>query len=194
MTSKVAENMVPSRRDFMKIVWPVIGPYLGGGTISPVEDPKNPSVIDMDAGIDFSWKHPSGVSQGIASRVQYNRHYPTFSMRDSLPTGNRTETQKRESERHVLGALSPFLTVQAYISSRDDGYLIQAAAVRTTLLYEYLAEHGPDGDEENKDKSSTFVWVYWSGMRDSRIPVHVWRGGTMSKAPHYHHPEWWVKA
>src|SRR5437762_25013 len=76
------------------------------------------------------------VLRGIASRIQYGRSYPTFTLRYKRSSGAATEFEKRlYAIRHgAQGYIYPHLTIQAYIS-RPSGRLLAAAVTETSSLY-----------------------------------------------------------
>ena len=77
--SDFQRDLEASSSDFLRVVWPAIGPLVGGGEIVPVEsvaDKGMATMLDQRSGID-AWHLSRGKQvRGIASRVQWVRTAP----------------------------------------------------------------------------------------------------------------------
>lgn len=148
-----------SAHNFQSIVWPTIGPLLGGGRLMPVEtvtDSGMAQTLDMLAGVDLWYVYQDHIFP-IASRVQYGgRAWNTFTIRYSRPSGQPTEYHKRlESIR--TGSLYPAVTIQAYV---NNGQLLAAAAVDTRHLMQIAAKHEHQ-IRVNPADGAKFIYVNW---------------------------------
>ena len=141
----VRQSIRRSADDFVTVVWPVIGPLMGGGTIIPVEavtEDRMAKHLDVYAGIDAWQILPDNSMRGIGSRVRYGRTYNDFTVRARLSSGGDTEWQKRllaVTHPH-LGLLSPQWTVTAYLNAQDRT-VTSAAAVKTESLIRFIQAH-----------------------------------------------------
>jgi len=142
MTQAVHRQMRKSAEDFAYIVWPRIGPRVGGGKVIFSElvaaDGSLLSSQDIEAGVD-AWQllgNSMGM-RGIASRVQWcDKSYRTFTIRYRTRHGNQTEWQKRVMaiSHDRDGILYPALTIQAYMTGK---VLLEAGAIRTKELFRF---------------------------------------------------------
>lgn len=186
----IASGLSESASDFQEIVWPVISPHIGGGTLVPVEavSPDNfASELDVLAGID-AWQivENSLGMRGIASRVQWGSNYKSFSVRYSTPSGAETEYQKRLRAIHQPneGYIYPHVTVQAFLD-RKRGKLLDVAAMPTRHLIQqaerlinwgkmnngndprFGIRYSPDG--------RGFLYLSWQYLQYSEVKEHlVW--------------------
>jgi hypothetical protein len=120
--------------------------------------------------------HGRTTIRGIASRVDYSRLGPTFSVRAQTPRGGRTELHKlidavRDAEE---GWTHPGLTVQAKVRRQQgkDRELLAAAIVRTLEFAEYLAAAGDGGFVERRTRGGArYYEIGWSQLRDAGISV-----------------------
>lgn len=163
----VEQAIQRSATEFKEVVWPAMGPRLGGGELIPVEsvtDSPVANALDMLAGVDL-WYVYRGQIFPIASRVQYGgRAWNTFTIRYSRPSGVATEYHKRlESIKN--GSLYPRLTIQAYV---HNGRLLSAAAVDTQHLMQQ-AERYRHQVRHNPADGATFVYVNWDQCADDYI-------------------------
>jgi hypothetical protein len=161
----VRRDLSDSAYDFMRLVWPhpEMQRMLGGGRLEPVESTTSRRRIDHDldtlAGID-AWHmlDTRGAMRSIASRVQWclcnlcrpdkarsrkHENWRTFTIRKSRPKGTPTEYEKRlyALDHRQQGWLLPALTIQAYVTKKRVGYLLGAAIVHTSALFEYARDH-----------------------------------------------------
>lgn len=147
----------------MGLVWPVVRDKCGGGVIIPVEtvsDSGFAAQLDMLAGIDAWQQLVDGVAgdvlRGIATRVQFERCFPTFTVRRSLSSGRPTEYDKRRAAMNGRGYLYPHLTVQAYVSG---GSLVLVGVAETSSVIDACSE---DRVRTNRADNNTFYWIPFS--------------------------------
>src|SRR2546430_16705931 len=118
MREEVQHDLNESAADFVHVVWPKVAPLCGGGVLYPIEMAHGLgwiATLDACSGIDAFQMLPSGnVLRGIASRIQYGRSYPTFTLRYKRSSGAATEFEKRlYAIRHgAQGYIYPHLTIQ----------------------------------------------------------------------------------
>lgn len=161
-------DLTTSAKAFEVKVWPKIKRICGGGFLVKVEDEEK-KLLDIYAGID-AWQvcEDNRAMRGIASRVQWNTIYSTFSIRTSRRFA-KTEFEKRlEAITSDRGFLYPHLTVQAYIV----GGIVTAGVVRTKDLFVFASQRRSKyRDIMNYDMSSTFIAIPWSDLRSAGIAV-----------------------
>jgi len=185
MRAVVAKDLSDSARDFVEIVWPVVSPWFGGGALIPVEtvtDSGMARLMDMASGID-AWHHQEELGiRGIASRIQWETAWDTFTIRYSRTSGAKTEYEKRlsaiESDR---GWIYPHLWVQAYVSKRQDGVLLSAAAMRTAGLIR-LAQEVVDLPRSiaglygiRRTSNASFIFVDWDWAKLHGADIKIFR-------------------
>ncbi len=190
------QNLRRSARLFTEIVWPALGPMIGGGKYVSLESKGANGlryILDTVAGVDgFQVQEEQKLVRGIASRVQrvYETPYNTFTIRYHRANGADTEWIKRL--RALNGAfnewLIPTLTVQAYIA-RDNNRLLSAAAVPTKDLYGYAVKWLEKGRIDrlytwaNWHDKNQFLVIPWKGLEAEGIPLKRWPDvGALSKA------------
>jgi hypothetical protein len=182
MREEVRHDLDESASDFVHIVWPAISPLCGGGVLYPVEAARHLGIIvalDNCSGIDAFQMPPSGnMLRGIASRIQYGRSYPTFTLRYKRSNGAVTEFEKRlYAIRHVeQGSIYPHLTIQAYMS-RPSGKLLAAAVTETRVLYLYAERYRGDRsrvyEQRNPSDGNSFLVVRWEPYQREGHPLKM---------------------
>jgi hypothetical protein len=124
MSETVRTSIKRSSADFADLVWPTVQAVFGGGNLLPVETVtanEFAAELDRTAGID-AWIVQRGKHVfGLASRVQWGVPsqwfpYNTFTVRTKLPSGGRTEYDKRRSQIATSGSIYARWTTQAYVS------------------------------------------------------------------------------
>lgn len=172
----VAQAITRSSAAFMDVVWPAMEPSLGGGEIVPVEDALgSPFARYLDyAGHDYwQWRRDMGLVRLLASRVQWDQWWPTFTIRVITDRGNRdTEYSKkwRALEHRLDGWLLPAITVQAYINTRTDSLHSAAACLDSSLLV-YAAHDVVDGNDLLANPRGMGERDHWSFRRN---PSGAW--------------------
>lgn len=192
MREEIRHDLNESASDFVHIVWPKVAPLCGGGTLYPVEAARHLSwivALDNCSGIDAFQLLPSeNMLRGIASRIQYGRSYPTFTLRYKRANGAVTEFEKRlYAIRHASqGYIYPHLTIHAYMS-RPKGQLLAVAVTKTSSLYLYAERYRGDPsrvyEQRNSSDGNSFLVVLWEPYQKVGYPlstfVHeevAWRG------------------
>jgi hypothetical protein len=165
--SYAEQKMQDSHRRFRDVVWPDIGPLIGGGDLIPVETDKArlSVLLDVEAGIDWYVRGRFGL-YGLASRVQVDgRAWNTFTIRTRTSRGGETEwTKRRRAIRDQYHF--PHITCQAYLD-RAEG-LLSVATVTTDHLFE-VAEKYPQQERYNGEDGHTFRYVYWRQLDSHKI-------------------------
>ena len=135
-----------SARAFSELVWPELNRIIGGDLIHVESITEISFARDLDqlSGID-AWHIVKGKAiRGIASRVQEClpkwKTYDTFTVRKSRQySQNATEYEKRKDAIYSnRGWLYPHLTVQAYVSSKTNGYLRSFAVAETKNIIDFI--------------------------------------------------------
>jgi hypothetical protein len=97
---------------------------------------------DLKAGIDWIISELSGVQTTIASRVQWDRDWGTFSIRYRTEKGQKSEFTKRALSVFEHGSY-PTLTIQAFVT-QPDGRLLNAYVIRTEDLFRHVVHMAED--------------------------------------------------
>lgn len=166
MRDDVRRDMDKSARVFMSVVVPHLLPVIGGGKIIQVESSACDDVrgvLDKSASIDaFHHIDDSGV-RPIASRVQYNCHYGSFTVRLTRHTGATTEMEKI-SRAISNGTMRPHMHVHSYV--RGETELIEGACVETDVLWRFMNTH-PEcvHTRRNRYDDNEFHFVWWRDMQ-----------------------------
>jgi hypothetical protein len=141
MSNDWQADMSESSRYFCDLVWPVIRAAVGGGDMVPVESVQSTEftrTLDIVAGID-AWIVQGHHIFGIASRIQYDTSWETFTIRMSRPNNSVVEYQKRRDQIATPGSLFPRWTVQAYVD-RSGPKLLAAGAVLTEHVIQAVTD------------------------------------------------------
>ena len=160
------DDLNDSSYDFLRLVWPVIKNFCGGGETIPVETVSNndfAKYLDQFSGIDF-WQivNDHGI-RGIASRIQWgNVNWRTFTIRFRRFSGNATEYQKRIEAINTGEWLYPYFTCQAYITERRNGCLLGCAVAKTRDIFLAIQE-GKYGKQ--KTTNAEFLTVGWDNVK-----------------------------
>jgi len=137
------KDLTKSARDFIMLVWPTVRQYFNNCKIRQVETVATIPFckeLDREAGIDAWILDTTKGMRALASRVQWNINYKTFTIRKERASGMKTEFEKR------LYAIKndwlyPFYTIHAYISEKNNKKeLLSVAWCRTKDLIEYIEE------------------------------------------------------
>lgn len=177
MRLDVARDLSKSARCFVDVVWPQVGPWLGGGELIPVEGLDDAALLDMFAGID-GW-HVQGNERrirGLASRVQSAPHlYSSFTIRSRRVSGAETELAKRLAALYEpdKGWLFPAITVQGYAAADE---FVAAGCIYTRDLYTYIADGQEGRDYEvkrNGQDGNEFYVVWWEDLRSDGVRLRT---------------------
>lgn len=124
--------------------------------------------FDKYSGVDYIVKKDDNQLIGVASRVQWNLDYRTFTIRYSLNSGARTEYDKR-IEAIDNDYIYPAITLQSYF--KDDITPISAATIPTKNLFEFI--------KWNSDKwyfqwayNAKFIVVRWRDLIEHGIVIY----------------------
>lgn len=181
MRHEVARDLSRSAAAFVDVVWPAVARFMGGGDLIPVEGVTTDEMskrLDMLAGID-GWHVVNEYGmRGVASRVQWDTPYASFTIRKRRTSGGTTEWVKRrlaliEPER---GWLAPQIIVQAYVDSQSMR-LLYAAVCRAADLYKFAIDDYRNTvweSRRNGDDGNEFAvfWVPWLLERGVTVREH----------------------
>lgn len=138
------KDLNKSSNIFLKIIWPKIIYIIGGGKVIPVEtvtEENFKKLLDQKAGID-NWQVIGTCIRGIASRIQYNVNYKTFTIRHTR-IGSDVETEYQKRMRAIYGEggfLYPHYTVQAYIKEPENK-ILSIGIIHTRSLFDYIQRY-----------------------------------------------------
>jgi len=177
MRANVCTDLNDSSRAFLMAVWPKIKMACGGGDIRPVEildDIEIAKQLDTLAGIDV-WQTKTDIGvRGIASRVQFgDKAWNTFTIRLARESGSATEYEKRLDAIETGRFIYPYLTVQAYVTARNNPTLLSCAVCKTKDLYGFVEYRktieNPIKPKKSIDKTTgqwaTFYCVDWLELK-----------------------------
>lgn len=121
-------------------------------------------MFDAYSGIDLIGNNNNQI-YGIASRIQYNVAYNTFTIRYARHTGTKTEYAKRI---HAIknGYMYPRFTLQAYVK---DEQIVSAAIMLTVDLYNFMDEN--PSMVHTKCSDNEFKFVKWADIETSKYPI-----------------------
>lgn len=194
MREDVRKDLGDSAFEFQRLVWPEIGPRIGGGYVIPVEavsDHEFAKELDVLAGID-AWHiiKKRNCVRALASRVQWtNRPYDTFTIRYKRDSGTITEYTKRLDAflNKDKGYLYPHVTIQAYVSTpRRNGLFLSAGACQTERMFSLIEDNilGHRGMVPRFEKTgyqwgtrrtdnATFIVASWDWLAKNGVQVVV---------------------
>jgi hypothetical protein len=129
--------------------------------------------LDKIAGYDgFQiWK---AVIRGFALRVQVEKNYRTFTIREDRPTGAITEYEKRimAVEHDKDGYMFPHWNIQSYIEDTG-GNILSIGIARTRELYPWIKQTELNGHRFKRnhphDAEEIFLVVPWDMYRMSGL-------------------------
>jgi len=177
-------DLSDSAFDFKRVVWPTLQKALGGGSYIPVEEETAKGLtqcLDIYAGID-AWHvdEENKIMRGLASRIQWcSKGWDTFTIRYKRNSGACTEYEKRiDAINGDRGALYPHLTIQAYVTERKTGELINVGVVNTKdlfLLASQLMTGHPYKDlwGIRETSNATFIWIHWNCIKINDIKMKI---------------------
>jgi hypothetical protein len=161
---KFPEALSKSAKDFIQIVYPQIQNWFKKGKLVEVQAVTNSEMsilLDQLAGIDAWYIETNKGIRGLASRVQYEGNYQTFTVRKERETGARTEFEKLKYAINN-NCVYPYWFCQAYLKY---GQIQSVALCKTVDLINYI-EQGKEWKDyviltASKFGRSTFFAVSW---------------------------------
>jgi len=126
--------------------------------------------FDKYAGIDWMVKSEDNHIMGIASRIQWDVDYRTFTIRYERWTGSKTEYDKRK-EAIENQYIYPTYTLQAYFKDKSNPQMLSCGIVKTSDLYSFIGSF-PYLVFENKS-DNIFKYVKWDDMINNYINLHI---------------------
>ena len=168
---KFHDALSKSAQDFLTCVYPHIKDWFGQAILKPVEAVTNNEMADMLdrlSGID-AWiiETKKGI-RGLASRVQYDSTFETFTVRKERETGARTEYEKLSyAIKH--DCLYPFWFCHAYLQTNPKE-LTNVALCKTLDLVDIISNGKERIDydirQAGKFGCSTFYAVKWDRFQE----------------------------
>ena len=122
-------------------------------------------ILDMNCGLDYLlFSNKTSLVYGLASRVQYNKNYRTFTIRKDRKSGTRTEYEKRKIALAVDG-ITPLYTMQMYV---EDGQILGLALTYTKDLIKFIDEGHAEIKRTLSDKigQAEFYICKWDKMKN----------------------------
>jgi len=128
--------------------------------------------LDQYSGIDLIGKKNDNLMT-IASRIQWDKNYKTFTIRYKRTSGAKTEYDKR-IEAIEKGYLYPGWTLQAYMKGIFDNNelidenslkILGCAVVRTDELYRFITEEKIIFHNTANHEGNEFIYVYWDHIK-----------------------------
>ena len=162
----VVQDMEKSLKLVETQIKPIVKNLLSGWELETVEgnDNKICKILDMLCGVDYFLMSPKvSVVYGVASRVQYEKNYRTFTVRKSRESGALTEYEKR-NQAIMLGGLYPAYTMQAYVLKDK----VQGLALTKTVnLIDFIKKGYAEENRTNTEKigQADFYVCKWDKMR-----------------------------
>lgn len=163
MRADVARDMARADRAVRRLVWPVMEPVLGWGELVVADHSGIGGALDMMLGVDYLLARRGGGGYLLASRVQFEQEWSTFTVRDRGPgseLGKRLDSWRR-------GDPLPDRTMHAYVSETRDRFL-SGAVVNTRDLIRYHDENLDDLRRRrrfNGADGTPFTHVPWCDLR-----------------------------
>ena len=159
----VETALTKSSKDFIEEVYPKIKDDLGNGNLIPVQAVTSNEMailLDRYAAIDAWYIETEKGIRGLASRIQYDANYQTFTIRKERETGTRTEYEK------ICHAIShnwlyPYWFCQAYIQNNPKK-LLSVGLCKTCDLINYIRQGQNEKDYYVKkvlEKGVAFFYV-----------------------------------
>jgi hypothetical protein len=126
-------------------------------------------LLDRDAGFDYFREDKNGM-QGIASRVQFDDSFNSFTIRLERDSGNKTEFEKRKFAIEN-GYMYPEFTMHSYFDNRINLNLISIAIIKTIDLFNYHKMH-PNDFLIQTSKNAVFYSINWNYLKDLQIKIY----------------------
>lgn len=151
-------DLQESAKAFWEIVWPKIKGWFGDAELIPVEEGEGmmAAKLDMFSGIDYWIVKTSEGIRGLASRVQKDTDYSTFTIRKDRQSGVRTEYAKLK-EAIEEDRLYPYWTCQSYVIIESKTFL-NSARCRTKDLITFV-EQGKMGTKKAVERGKADYYL-----------------------------------
>ncbi len=147
-------------------------PKLISGNILNNQLPDNQinKFLDMNSGFDYLRVNEHGM-QGIASRVQFDDYFNSFTIRLERDSGSKTEFEKR-IYAIKNGYMFPEFTMHSYFNNRTDLKLISIAIIKTVDLFNHYILF-KDDFVIKASNNATFLSIHWKYLKDLRIRIYI---------------------
>lgn len=158
-------------------VKPVVEKLLPGWHLTQVEGKNNEvcKMLDISCGVDYLLhSEKSALVLGIASRIQYDKNYRTFTVRKERESGALTEYEKRK-QAISIGAIYPYYTMQAYM---NDNKVSGLAITKTADLIDFIKNGYAEEKHTSFDKigQANFYVCEWDFMKYCGYKVLEYKG------------------
>lgn len=189
----VEREMRLSASNVRNIVWPIVAPMLGGGELLSVEEEKDSKLareLDRIAGIDFFQVRREEGMRAIMCRNKYGKNYQAFDIR--VACGDSENSQLLKLLRILNkdpSLIFPHLNIQAYLTKREGGQLIEVGIVELVPFVEYLEERLAEYLDEKRSSnlrvisnyksagdSNPFIVIPWKELQNAGIEVLIISG------------------
>lgn len=181
MNDVVLQDMKESSTKFMQLVAPIVKEMLKYGghesEIMQVEhiDEELAQLMDVKCGIDYVILYEDiDLCYGIAARVQKERNWKTFTIRESRKSGAKTEREKRELAIKHNG-IYPKLTIQSYV---QDGEVLGVAIMSTKDLFNYIKMDSPYmkrlSTHADKHGQAVFIVCPWDDIINRKFRIFIY--------------------
>lgn len=114
------------------------------------------TMFDQIAGFDWLLTKEEGI-YGVATRVQWDQNWGTFTIMYKRDSGTKTEYEKRK-EQIESGALYPAFTLQMYCDRNEDFSPISIGVCKTKDLFDYIEKNPVP---RNRTGNAVFMYVNW---------------------------------
>lgn len=177
MPNDFQQNM-DKNSDSYKIIFPILKKILKPDyEIISVENEnsKIAKLLDSYSGIDFLLLNTATSElEGVASRIQYDKLYNSFTIRLGRESGVLTEFQKRNTAIKN-NSLFPKFTLQSYILSTGE---FSMAICKTVELFSFINNFPQFTKCTNEDQigQASFVVCYWDDLIKNGVNVSVTQG------------------
>lgn len=118
------------------------------------------SLLDKKSGIDYLIKTKDNHLTTLASRIQYNSNFKSFTIRYTRTQGFATEYEKRIHEIDN-GLLYPKYTLQVF---EIDDKIASYCFVDTKLFYDYVRNNLEDLEIKKAPDGNTFIIVKFKNI------------------------------
>lgn len=163
-----------SLRGFERFVKPVLHHAVGARMILPTEKHNKTldAALDQYAAIDGVFIDANGWMFSYSSRVQFVKCYETITIRDSRPSGARTEWHKilyawqAWQARAKVQPMTPVYVIQAYVDPNEQGATV--AIAETFEIVPYILNH-PAQHRRTGNGGETFYYCFWRELATAQV-------------------------
>lgn len=129
--------------------------------------------FDKYAGVDWIARTETDQIIGIASRIQWDIDYKTFTIRYERWTKTKTEYDKRK-EAIEKDYMYPTYTLQAYFKDKNNPQMLSCGIIKTLDLYSFI-DIFPDLVYKNKS-DNIFKYIKWEDLIKNNVKLYLFNG------------------